>query len=1041
MLQAPEVVIEEYEPSRHAKSIAEMWNRSYESWGGDNSYQTEQSVIEEHENGTHLKLFLAVAGGEVIGYCSFSHYKEDSGALYIPLLNVRPDYHGHKVGKRLVLRALEETISLGWPRLDLYTWPGNTKAVPAYKKSGFFWEKRDDSTHLMNFIPSVLQTGAVKPFFEQLDWYTDSVREISVSPDGRNENGFDYFTYKWQRSDLKLKMEYERTGRGLRLIETADYRIQASIPLQHQLPFGSSYPVIYEAVNKSGKPLTLQIKGISNPKISFELEETRCVEATEKIEGQFFLHPVEEEQNPYQTHPVIEAELLINGLPAVFKLGIEPKYPVKLRIALPERSVLYTGESFELDITAENEYAADTQFTFTLPEDSILAFSKPDVQITVPAKGRKTISVPAVLKEYGIWNHKVDITASADNREPAVIEQELSAVLAGVYSAFGGKTEKGWIISSGRYSVRLDKDGNRIELFEDKSKAASLLFPKFGQPYTNEFKQLTAEQVLHYMDGEAIVMEARYRLDAPHEGLLLTMLVRLYKNGIVERRHQIRNAGPADLEEPLYLKESFGFSLEGAVLPYRGQYIDLKHGADAASPDYWDVQSLTENWLYAADGSVTRGITWPEERRLLRDNWLYAVEHQLGSLPSGGSIQTGPLRVAMGTWSSWQDFRAFAQLRSCSRSGQQGTIRQLELSLNGGNPFLSGPSELTLLEQKMSFLEGEITLASALDSSVKQSLVITAEQQLAEAGLTFTPAANVQADLLQVHLDMETVESSESYLVFPVNGEEVRLNSRQTEHGEVLTADNGVLQIQANSSFAPALYSLQVQGEEWLDSSYPQPQPKSWWNPWTGGIFTGVEGLSRLSLQEEPREAAFAGLTDSKGNDWSGIRMSIKITHNRKFQGLTLNHYFLLLPGVPVLASVVQIVQNTGAPLQPLTLHTLGFYKTGNLLKSSRGTVKNAAGETITYKAGRVQNETKSSSGFIQFSSDERKQRMSQASSPDKAAPELLVNTHVISSFITEKLFMRDGDTLFSTPQFYILSDLDIPEEAFRDLLNIKFNL
>lgn len=32
MLLAPEVVIEEYEPLRHAKSIAEMWNRSYESW-------------------------------------------------------------------------------------------------------------------------------------------------------------------------------------------------------------------------------------------------------------------------------------------------------------------------------------------------------------------------------------------------------------------------------------------------------------------------------------------------------------------------------------------------------------------------------------------------------------------------------------------------------------------------------------------------------------------------------------------------------------------------------------------------------------------------------------------------------------------------------------------------------------------------------------------------------------------------------------------------------------------------------------------------
>ncbi|WP_042203133.1 GNAT family N-acetyltransferase [Paenibacillus camerounensis] len=1041
MLQAPEVIIEEYEPLRHARSIAEMWNRSYESWGGDNSYQTEQSVIEEHENGTHLKLFLAVAGGEVIGYCSFSHYKEDSGAMYIPLLNVRPDYHGRKVGKRLVLRALEETISLGWPRLDLYTWPGNTKAVPTYKKSGFFWEKRDDSTHLMNFIPSVLQTAAVKPFFDKLDWYADSVREISVMPDGRKENGFDYFTYEWQKDDLKLVMEYERTGRGLRLIETEDYLIQASIPLQHQLPFGSSYPVIYEAVNKSGKPLTLQIKGTSNPKISFELEETRSVEATEKIEGQFFVHPVEEEQNPYQTHPVIEAELLINGLPAVFKLGIEPKYPVKLRLALPDRSMLYKGEAFELDVTAENEYAAETQFTFTLPADSILAFSRPDVQVTVPAKSRTTVAVPAVLKEYGIWNHKAEITAAADHREPAVIEQEVSLVFPGTHSAFGGRTEKGWIVNSGRYSVRLDKFSNTLELFEESHKAISLPFPKFGPPYTNEFNRLTAEQVTHCMEGEAIVLEARYRLDALRKGLQLTMLVRLYKNGIIERVHQIRNSAQTDWAEPLYLKESFGFSLEGGVIPYRGRFIDLKHGVDASSPDYWDVHGLTENWLYADDGSLPRGITWPAERSLIKDNWLYAVEHPLGNLSSGSTIQTEPLRIALGTWSSWKDFRSFAQLRGLPRTEQPGTGQQLRLSLNGGNPFISGSAELALHEEKMSFLEGEIILSSKIDSAFKQSLTVTAKQQLAEAVLTFTPAEKVQADLLQIHLDMETFESSESYLMLPVADNEVGQNSSLTEHGEVLTADNGIIQIQVNSSFAPALYSLQVQGEEWLDSAYPAPQPKSWWNPWTGGVFAGVEGLSPRSLLEELREAAFTRLTDSKGNAWSGVRVSIRISHNRKFQGLTLNHYFLLLPGVPVLASVVQIVQNTGAPLQPLTLQTAGFYKTGSVLKSSKGTVKNQAGETITYKAGRVQNETKSSGGIIQFSSDERKQRMSQVSSPDKAAPELLVNTHVISSFITEKLFMRDGDTLFSTPQFYIFSDLDIPEEAFRDLLSIKFNL
>ncbi|MFD1906906.1 hypothetical protein ACFSQ7_27215 [Paenibacillus rhizoplanae] len=170
-------------------------------------------------------------------------------------------------------------------------------------------------------------------------------------------------------------MEYERTGRGLRLIETEDYRIQVTIPAQHELPFGAEYPVIYEAVNKSGKPLSLQISGKSNAQIRLELEAAQDIESEARIEGCFFIYPVKEEQNLYQTHPVVEAELLINGLPAVFKLGIKPKFPVKVKLQVPDRT-LFAGEEVELDVTVENEYSTDTVFSFELPEDEILSFSQ-----------------------------------------------------------------------------------------------------------------------------------------------------------------------------------------------------------------------------------------------------------------------------------------------------------------------------------------------------------------------------------------------------------------------------------------------------------------------------------------------------------------------------------------------------------------------------------------------------------------------------------------------------------------------------------------
>ncbi|WP_246009415.1 GNAT family N-acetyltransferase [Brevibacillus fluminis] len=317
-----------------AAAVANMWNNSQDGWGGGNSIKTTEQVLQEEATSDALRVFLAMDGEQVAGYCSFGEYREDTGALYIPLLNVRPEYQGQKVGKLLVLRAVEETIKLGWPRLDLYTWAGNTKAIPLYKKCGFFWERRDDSTHLMNFIPTVLQTEAIADTFTTIDWYRDSTRPIEVEPDGRTENRFDYYEYSWQRDDVRLRVEFERRGRGLRLIETDDYLISATVE-QAELVFGSRYPVTYRIVNKSGKPLHIKLAGENDKNIVFELAEEVTVQQELSITGHFTVGEIDREQSVWTTHPCVRAHLLINGKSALFQVGIVPKFPASLSVTVP----------------------------------------------------------------------------------------------------------------------------------------------------------------------------------------------------------------------------------------------------------------------------------------------------------------------------------------------------------------------------------------------------------------------------------------------------------------------------------------------------------------------------------------------------------------------------------------------------------------------------------------------------------------------------------------------------------------------------------
>ena len=314
---------------KYARAVAEMWRNSSQGWNGEILLNSEQAVITDEEKSVHLNAWLAMDGDLVVGYCNLYEYQEDTGALYIGLLNVRDDYHGKKIGKALVLKAVNQTRELGWDRLDLFTWSGNTAAVPLYKKCGFFWENRDDSTHLMNFIPQVLTNELVKDYFEMIDWYEDSTRQIEIKPDGRKENGFDFFTYSWQKNDKKLLMEYCCHGRGLRKIENNEYSITVSVK-KLKLVFGSSYEIKYHIINKTKIPLNIAIKGESERNIVFDFEQTTNVTSEKTIIGKFFINPVEKKQNEWKTYPNVISHISVNDKKAIFKTGIEPIFPAEI---------------------------------------------------------------------------------------------------------------------------------------------------------------------------------------------------------------------------------------------------------------------------------------------------------------------------------------------------------------------------------------------------------------------------------------------------------------------------------------------------------------------------------------------------------------------------------------------------------------------------------------------------------------------------------------------------------------------------------------
>ena len=110
----------------NAEAVATMWSESREGWPpgflGASEFTAESVEMEENSSGK-LYTVLAIDGERIVGYCRTTPYGGEHDAAYVALLNVVPDLHGKKIGKKLLLDAVRRTAEDGFYRVDLHTWP------------------------------------------------------------------------------------------------------------------------------------------------------------------------------------------------------------------------------------------------------------------------------------------------------------------------------------------------------------------------------------------------------------------------------------------------------------------------------------------------------------------------------------------------------------------------------------------------------------------------------------------------------------------------------------------------------------------------------------------------------------------------------------------------------------------------------------------------------------------------------------------------------------------------------------------------------
>ena len=1029
--------IVEYDDSL-APAVADMWNRSGEGWGGafsDGVWDAEH-VIAKKEGGAFFNIYIAMKDGEAIGYCSFDRYYKDEDTAYVHVLNVRPDYHGKKIGKALVLMCVEETIARGIPRLDIHTWPGNTKSVPLYKKCGFQWEDRSDTTHLCNFIPTVLSTDLLCGYFKKADWYADSTRMIMLKPDGIKVDKFEFFEYEWEKDGQRLRVGFEKTGRRIRLIETDDYKIEMTAD-NHELAFGLSYNCRFHVVNKTGKELNIEIAAKNDGVIAFEGGWAETVARETIFEGTFFVNAITGALDPWRMHPCVLADVRVNGRHVEFGLGIEPKFPVTVSIN-EERQVAKPGISENVYISIKNDLPRDATVKFTLCENPLVQFEQIRFEARLTRGKNTMLSTSSLVKECGYTCLPVTYEIFLDNGETISFTRSLHLINQGLNGQFAFETDQCYGAANGLWRLRLDKQSNTVNY--DRiipSGHGEFNVSKLGIPYDDEFNLMTPADVRTSFYGQFVSLEADF-VSKRFKGAVLTEVYEFDAAGTLKRRHRVTNTG----DKPLCLsvRTEFWTSVGGrAVFHYDGDF----HGvADNMNYGFETLvhAKLDENWIFDANPECPAGVCWPPQYKP-HTQWgdLFKFEFSAGELAAGQSFEIEPVIYMCGIFKDFRDFRNY--VLGIHDKDMPFVRNHLETVVNGYNPVLSSDTlPLNLRNNRLNIWEGSVTVSSP-DGLFAEETQINPKDFIRSENMFAVPVSPGKSGVCDVNFALHFVghdrEIKRALLI--TDGTRILTEDRDG----VLTLTNGILCYSLSPGFSDAVYSLKYGGNEWFYSRYPALEPYSWWNPFVGGLKSYLERMNNILVLREKITASFTTCTDTLGNLWTGIRADVTVNNADEYKGVCYAQYYLTLPGVPVLCHFTRLENGMGRYLDA-EMYTMMFLSGKEDLQDLRAAVTAEDKSAYHLKMGRDDREMRFDRLLMlsREGKDPRSEKMYifKDSVRDRGRQVIGYDQNIAFYDANMKGRVHDGAYYSTKPVFCILTEKELSLDSLTDLSRISFN-
>lgn len=896
-----------------AEGVAAMLRASSPAWPGGlrgADTITAEGVRRQQQQGCRLATLIAIVDDEVAGMCNLEWLSKQENTAWIGFLNVAPRFQGRKLGREMLRTCVALTTEEGYLRLGLATWAGNLKALPLYKKSGFFW-RPGTRVFMENYLPSLLRLPLLSRFLDGRDWYDHLERELRQEEDDLTEGGVHVYPYAFTVNGETLRVLVDRERWGICGYDHPRFSIVPRLERQ-DVPTGVPGSLAWRLRNRDERPLQVALVAGGDGGVTSLLAETMELTGERVVEQAFTVtegcrrrHPDDEPAIGISGHLLLDMQLL------PIAVGLRPKPVFSVSLA-PAHVGLVPAVERRVAINVANNNPHPLTVQVELVPDEGLELWPASHRLELPANGSGGLVVSARAAAPGL--HAVTARVGDAGNEALKTQAVLHLPCLGPGGLAGYATEDECVLESASTRVVLARRGGSVTLrdrLSDIQLLESLDFP--GPPFWPRSLARGDYAWQVRQEPDALLAWADVHSDNLPD-LALTQEVRLLADGSVSRRVLARNLG----QEPVAAKLMYWGrtpDVRGLALPLH-QGLVHERGPDFRQSGEGDMTSahFSEGWLAVeTQRHYVAGLIWPGPIEL--PSLLNAVV-DLGTIAPESLVASKPLHL-VARQGRWQDVRQAWRQTLCpeAAAAPPRSTAGLTVALLP-RPSLLGRRRTVAVEvANLDTLPVQGTLRLQPPDGWRAEpcsweVSVPGGSRFYAAVALSAPDGAPSAGECRLRLDTEVQRHTFRQCLYVAEGAGAVSLSRGEEHGrEVLYLDNGLLRAVAAPSYGGSLVSLRHAGTEQLHTSFPTPRALLWQSEWLGG----VRPAAYLQPPDRTAQETFTWQPIER-QAWQGLRLSAPLP---RAPGLALHCDYLTLPGSNILAWRATLANEGGAAVQP----------------------------------------------------------------------------------------------------------------------------